>query len=105
MLFMTIGLLRRLAIYCRGMVEIFAKDGKRLVGSGVVRKEKVLYNHNRGGEDMNKRRMDIIHDLTNLEYTMTIAQLTEKYEVSSRTIRNDLNAINEILTEKGFVRI
>lgn len=54
---------------------------------------------------MNKRRMDIIHDLTNLEHTMTIAQLTEKYGVSSRTIRNDLNAINEILTEKGLVPI
>ena len=47
---------------------------------------------------MNKRRMDIINDLTNLEHTSTINKLTKKYGVSSRTIRNDLNAINEILT-------
>lgn len=48
---------------------------------------------------MNKRRMDIINDLSNLERVCTIGQLTEKYGVSSRTIRNDLSAINELLAE------
>ena len=51
---------------------------------------------------MNRRRADIINDLANLERTSTIDGLTEKYGVSSRTIRNDLNAINEILTEGGL---
>lgn len=50
MLFMTIGLLVKPVIIVWEMVEIFAKDGKRLVGSGVVRKEKVFYNHNREGK-------------------------------------------------------
>ena len=33
------------------------------------------------GEHMNKRRMDIINDLANLERTSTLAVLTEKYEI------------------------
>ncbi len=51
---------------------------------------------------MNRRRVDIINDLANLERTSTIDRLTEKYGVSSRTIRNDLNAINELLAEGGL---
>lgn len=51
---------------------------------------------------MNRRRVNIINDLANLEHTSTIGQLTEKYGVSSRTIRNDLSAIGEILSERGL---
>ena len=51
---------------------------------------------------MNKRRMDIINDLANLERTSTLAVLTEKYGVSTRTIRSDLGAINEILEKGGL---
>lgn len=51
---------------------------------------------------MNRRRVNIINDLANLEHTSTIGQLTEKYGVSSRTIRNDLSAIGELLSERGL---
>lgn len=51
---------------------------------------------------MNRRRVNIINDLANLEKTSTIDQLTNRYGVSSRTIRNDLNAIGELLTEGGL---
>ena len=57
------------------------------------------------GGAMNKRRMDIINDLANLERTTTLSKLTEKYGVSMRTIRNDLAAINEILIEGGFTPV
>ena len=57
------------------------------------------------GGAMNKRRMDIINDLANLERTTTLSKLTEKYGVSMRTIRNDLAAINEILIERGFTPV
>lgn len=54
---------------------------------------------------MNKRRMDIINDLSNLEHTSTIQQLTKKYGVSSRTIRNDLSAINDLLAEENLLPV
>lgn len=51
---------------------------------------------------MNRRRVEIINDLANLEHTSTISQLTERYGVSSRTIRNDLSAVNELLAGAGL---
>lgn len=51
---------------------------------------------------MNRRRVDIINDLANLERTSTIRQFTDRYGVSSRTIRNDLTAIGELLAERNL---
>ncbi len=48
---------------------------------------------------MNKRMLAIIGDLVNSNQNLSIAMLAEKYEVSQRTIRNDLNAVNEVLRE------
>ncbi|MDD3028323.1 MAG: HTH domain-containing protein [Erysipelotrichaceae bacterium] len=54
---------------------------------------------------MNKRVLEIIKDLLDGEAGMTIASLAEKYEVSQRTIRNDINAINEILGENNLLEL
>lgn len=48
---------------------------------------------------MNKRILAIIEDLISVEDTLSIAALAEKYEVSQRTIRNDIKAINDVLAE------
>ena len=48
---------------------------------------------------MNKRTVAIIDDLINAKQDISIVMLAEKYEVSQRTIRNDINAINEVLSE------
>lgn len=48
---------------------------------------------------MNKRISSIIYELIKTEKAITISDLAEKFQVSQRTIRNDLNAINEILWE------
>lgn len=46
---------------------------------------------------MNKRIVSIIQELNQLEKCINIADLAKKFEVSERTVRNDLNAINDIL--------
>lgn len=48
---------------------------------------------------MNKRMLNIITDLYQLDITYTIESLSKKYNVSSRTIRNDLNSISDFLKE------
>lgn len=48
---------------------------------------------------MNKRTMSIITDLTKDDSFISIDDLAAKYEVSQRTIRNDINAVNEKLRE------
>lgn len=48
---------------------------------------------------MNKRTVSIIHQLIKTKSTITITDLAKKYDVTQRTIRNDMNAINEILSE------
>lgn len=48
---------------------------------------------------MNKRISSIIYELNKPGKMITISDLAEKFEVSQRTIRNDLNAINKILWE------
>lgn len=54
---------------------------------------------------MNKRVLEIIKDLLDEGTGMTIACLADKYEVSQRTIRNDINAINEILRENKLLEL
>ena len=44
-----------------------------------------------------KRTVSIIHELIGNEELMTLSELAEKFEVSQRTIRNDLKLINELL--------
>lgn len=48
---------------------------------------------------MNKRRVSIIDELDKTAPDVTISSLAKKFQVSQRTIRNDLNAINDLLSE------
>lgn len=50
---------------------------------------------------MNKRTVSIIHELCDTQEN-TIASLAEKFQVSQRTIRNDLNLISDLLKENGL---
>lgn len=54
---------------------------------------------------MNKRIVSIIQELGNLEKMIDIADLAAKYEVSQRTIRNDINAINDMLKEHKLTEL
>lgn len=48
---------------------------------------------------MNKRTLAIIDDLIKAGDAVSISAFADKYEVSQRTIRNDINAINDVLFE------
>lgn len=48
---------------------------------------------------MNKRIISIIYELCRPQAEITISRLAEKYKVSPRTVRNDLNAISSLLQE------
>lgn len=52
-----------------------------------------------------KRTVSIIHELIGNEELMTLSELAEKFEVSQRTIRNDLKLINELLKEMDLGKI
>lgn len=54
---------------------------------------------------MNKRIISIIQELCKLEKNINISGLAKQFQVSQRTIRNDLNAINEILKEHGLAEL
>lgn len=54
---------------------------------------------------MNKRTVSIIQELGNVERKMTIKGLAESFGVSQRTIRNDLNTINDALREKNLQEV
>lgn len=54
---------------------------------------------------MNKRTVSIIRELGNVEKEMTIKGLAESFGVSQRTIRNDLNTINDALRENGLQEV
>lgn len=54
---------------------------------------------------MNKRTVGIINDLAMASGEVTLHLLAEKYEVSQRTIRNDINAINDFLEVTGIDKI
>lgn len=49
---------------------------------------------------MNERMIEIINLLE--KNNLSVSQLAERYNVSNRTIRNDLHTINDWLTEKGL---
>lgn len=51
---------------------------------------------------MNKRTISIIYELCNLEKEITLADLAEQFQVSQRSIRNDINTVNELLREHEF---
>lgn len=51
---------------------------------------------------MKKRTVMIIQELSAIDKVCTIASLAEKFEVSQRTIRNDLNAVSDVLRENGL---
>ncbi|MDO5765933.1 MAG: HTH domain-containing protein [Elusimicrobiales bacterium] len=54
---------------------------------------------------MNKRMVSIIQELSNLEKKIGIADLAAKYEVSQRTVRNDINAINDMLKAHKLIEL
>ena len=54
---------------------------------------------------MNKRTVSIIQELGNVEKEMTIKGLAESFGVSQRTIRNDLNTINDALRENNLQEV
>ena len=54
---------------------------------------------------MNKRVLEIIHSLLDGNQDVTIKELADSHGVSQRTIRNDINAINEILQENKLLEI
>lgn len=51
---------------------------------------------------MNKRTLAIIHELCRPNAEASIGSLAEKFQVSQRTIRNDLNTINDTLREQSL---
>ncbi len=54
------------------------------------------------GIAMNKRTKDMVGELLKAEKPLTIADLAKKFNVSERTIRNDLNSINDWLDQNGL---
>ena len=48
---------------------------------------------------MNQRTLSIIEDLCDISQEISIEELSQKYNVSQRTIRNDLTLINDLLRE------
>lgn len=51
---------------------------------------------------MNKRTKDIVGELVKADKVMTLSDLAEHFRVSERTIRNDLNSINDWLGRNGL---
>ena len=49
---------------------------------------------------MNKRMINLIHELMKKE--CTVGELADQFNVSQRTIRNDMKAVNELLKSNGF---
>lgn len=54
---------------------------------------------------MNKRTLSIIYELCRLDAVVSIGSLAEKYKVSQRTIRNDLNAVSSLLRENHLAEL
>lgn len=54
---------------------------------------------------MNKRIVSRIRKLSKTEQEISLTELAEEFQISQRTIRNDLNAINDLLTEQGLVNL
>lgn len=51
---------------------------------------------------MNQRMLSMLHYLAGERMEFDINELAEKYEVSQRTVRNDIHAINEMLYSHGL---
>ena len=51
---------------------------------------------------MNKRTVEEIFFLNRIDQEITIKQMADRFEVSTRTIRNDLKEINELLESNGL---
>ncbi len=54
---------------------------------------------------MNKRTITMIHDLARTKEQQELKVLAKKYDVSERTIRNDIKEINALLKENGLIPI
>ena len=54
---------------------------------------------------MNKRIVSIIRKLSKTEQEISLTELAEEFQISQRTVRNDLNAINDLLTEQGLANL
>ena len=51
---------------------------------------------------MNQRINTIIHILNNPKQPVSIGELAEQFQVSQRTIRNDLKEIGSMLQDNGL---
>lgn len=58
-----------------------------------------------GGIRVKKRSREILVLLAKQKNHLTIASLAEKFKVSERTIRNDINDINDYLSKQGITEI
>lgn len=47
----------------------------------------------------------MIRKLSKTEQEISLTELAEELQISQRTVRNDLNAINDLLTEQGLVNL
>lgn len=54
---------------------------------------------------MNKRQLDIIEKLSSAYRKFNISELADECKVSERTIRKDLDKINELLEENKIGRL
>ena len=54
---------------------------------------------------MNKRIVSMIRKLSNTEQEISLTELAEEFQISQRTVRNDLNVINDLLTEQTLANI
>lgn len=54
------------------------------------------------GGNMNQRTLAMIHLMAATEKAFSLKELADEFGVSQRTIRNDINVINDLLTEGGL---
>lgn len=54
---------------------------------------------------MNKRIASMIRKLSKTEQEISLTELAEEFQISQRTVRNDLNAIKDLLTEQGLANL
>ena len=47
----------------------------------------------------------MIRKLSKTEQEISLTELAEEFQISQRTVRNDLNAINDLLTEQGLANL
>ena len=50
--------------------------------------------------DLNVRRKKILYDLLSGDYRPSLEQLADEYQISPRSVRYDLQVINQILQER-----